>query len=248
MIILIKNVLFDLDGTLLPMDLEEFMKIYFYLLEGFVKKHGYDSDIVIRALNKGTYAMVKNDGSYTNHDVFWKTFDTFDDSIDMHSFHEIIDDFYLNDFCEIERYVDRNQNMIDLVSMLAKRGFRLILATNPLFPSSAIQSRLRWTGVDYEAFSGMTTYEDFHYCKPNINYFQEVLERYELNSDECIMIGNDTIEDGVCEKLGIDLYLVEDHLINRNGDRINCHWHGPSNKLIDELTKKLPIIKKGTDE
>ena len=70
---MIKNVLFDLDGTLLPMDQDEFIKSYFsHLVMKFVPL-GYDKDKLIKSVFNGTMAMVQNDGKMSNEDVFWDT-------------------------------------------------------------------------------------------------------------------------------------------------------------------------------
>ena len=56
----IKNVLFDLDGTLLPMDMERFTNGYFQLLTEKMAPLGYDPKALTDAVWAGTAAMVKN--------------------------------------------------------------------------------------------------------------------------------------------------------------------------------------------
>ena len=70
----IKAVLFDLDGTLLPMDQDAFVKVYFGLLAKKLAHHGYEPQKLIDAVWTGTAAMVQNDGSRTNEKVFWDRF------------------------------------------------------------------------------------------------------------------------------------------------------------------------------
>ena len=71
---MIKTILFDLDGTLLPMEQEEFVKAYFGLLANKASNYGYDKETLIKTIWKGTEDMIKNDGSTTNEEVFWKIF------------------------------------------------------------------------------------------------------------------------------------------------------------------------------
>lgn len=73
----IKNILFDLDGTLLPMDQEVFVRAYTKRLAAYMAPYGYDPEGLIRGLWAGTGAMVKNDGRFTNEAVFWKVFSSF---------------------------------------------------------------------------------------------------------------------------------------------------------------------------
>ncbi|MBO4954530.1 MAG: HAD family hydrolase, partial [Clostridia bacterium] len=71
---MIKTVLFDLDGTLLPMDQDVFIGAYFKGLATFLAPHGYDPKALIDAVWAGTKAMIKNDGTKTNEKAFWQVF------------------------------------------------------------------------------------------------------------------------------------------------------------------------------
>ena len=63
---MITTVLFDLDGTLLPMDQEVFVQDYLGRMAKYLAPHGYDPDLLVKALWAGTGAMVKNDGAALN--------------------------------------------------------------------------------------------------------------------------------------------------------------------------------------
>ena len=69
-----KTILFDLDGTLLPMDQDEFVKYYFGLLAKKLAPHGYEPNHLVAAVWAGTKAMVENTGETTNEEVFWADF------------------------------------------------------------------------------------------------------------------------------------------------------------------------------
>ena len=71
---MIKAVFFDLDGTLLPLNTEVFLKSYIGLLSEFVKPLGYDKDLFVKTLLDGLKRMYQNDGSKSNADVFWEAF------------------------------------------------------------------------------------------------------------------------------------------------------------------------------
>ena len=70
----LKAVLFDLDGTLLPMDQDLFVKSYFKGLAAKLASHGYESQKLLKVIWDGTGAMIKNDGSCRNEEIFWKIF------------------------------------------------------------------------------------------------------------------------------------------------------------------------------
>lgn len=67
---MLKAILFDLDGTLLPMDQDHYLSMYFKHLAAYMTRRGYELRAFIDNLIAGTYKMLKNDGSKTNEEVF----------------------------------------------------------------------------------------------------------------------------------------------------------------------------------
>lgn len=159
--------------------------------------------------------MIKNDGRRTNEEVFWETFSK---QIGPQALKDkpIFDDFYRNEFNIAKETCGYNQKLVDLVKELKEKGFRVVLATNPLFPSIATESRIRWAGFEPSDFELFTTYENISYCKPNPEYYREVLRRIGSTPEECIMVGNDVGDDMVAKTLGMDVFLLTDHLINNH--------------------------------
>ena len=72
-----KVVLFDLDGTLLPMDFDVFVKAYFGGVARKLAARGYDPQKLVASIWQATAAMIKNDGKKTNEAVFWDEFAKF---------------------------------------------------------------------------------------------------------------------------------------------------------------------------
>ena len=70
---MITTILFDLDGTLLPMNQDDFANAYVRGLATAAVPAGYEPQTFSKAIITGTYAMVKNNGIGTNEDVFWNT-------------------------------------------------------------------------------------------------------------------------------------------------------------------------------
>ena len=67
-------ILFDLDGTLLPIDQETFTKAYFAELAQKVAPLGYEKEPFLDAVWQGTIAMVGGNGKETNRERFWDSF------------------------------------------------------------------------------------------------------------------------------------------------------------------------------
>ncbi len=235
----ITTILFDLDGTLLPMDQDTFAKSYVKGLTGAAEPAGYSPMILGAAIMAGTAAMVKNDGKKTNEQVFWDTLErTYGKSVknDIHLF----DEFYATDFQKIKDVCGFDPKAAELIKYIKAKGFHVALATNPLFPSVATESRIRWAGLDAQDFELYTTYETSRYCKPNLNYYREILNNLQISPKECIMVGNDAHEDMIAENLGMKVFLLTDCLINKNNADISRYAQGSFDDLfafIDSLER-----------
>lgn len=117
------------------------------------------------------------------------------------------------------------------IGPVVDRGLRVALATNPLFPAIATQARIRWTGLQPEEFEFFTTYENIGWCKPNPDYYREVLRRAGLQGEDCLMVGNDVGEDMVAAELGMKVFLLTDCLINKSGEDISVYPNGSFEEL-----------------
>ena len=138
---MIDTIMFDLDGTLLPMDQIEFVNSYMKHLVGRFAPQGFDGEMIVKGLWAGVKAMMENDGSMTNEERFWQTFLQFVPD-EEHVFRDQIEDFYRNEFDLVQEVVHDNGITRKLIDDLQQKGYKLILATNPLFPPCAIETRL----------------------------------------------------------------------------------------------------------
>ena len=228
----IQTVLFDLDGTLLPMDQDIFVKSYFGLLAKKLAPRGYEPKSLVDAIWKGTAAMVKNDGGCKNEEAFWKCFASILGE-DVLKDEPLFDEFYRNEFQQVQAVCGFNPLAAEVVRRLKARGLRLVLATNPLFPAVATQSRIRWAGLDENDFELYTTYENSCHCKPNPDYYRDILNRLKLKAEACLMVGNDVGEDMIARKLGMQVFLLTDCLINKSGADISEFPHGGFEDLME---------------
>lgn len=229
---MIKAVFFDLDGTLLPMDQDVFVKHYFGLLAAKLAPHGYDSKQLISAIWTGTAAMVKNTGETTNEQTFWNAFcQIFGEAV--RSDEPLFDEYYRTDFQTVKSACGFAPEAAQVIRLVKEKGLRPILATNPIFPSIATQSRIRWAGLQPEDFELYTTYENSSYCKPNPRYFAEILKKLDLKPEECVMVGNDATEDTAAEALGIRVFLLTDCLINKEEKDISAYPQGGFPQLMN---------------
>ena len=228
---MLKAVLFDLDGTLLPMDQKLFMKDYFGRLIRRLGPIGYTPELFLAAMKAGITAMTVNDGSHTNEEASWEAY-TSVSRTDLTAEMPILDNFYNTEFDEVAAVCGYNPKAAELVRSLKQKGLRVILATNPLFPRIATQKRIRWAGLQPEDFEFYTTFEDIGYCKPNPDYYKEVLRRANLDAADCLMVGNDVAEDMMAGgKAGLRGFLLTDCLINTPNADIEQYPHGSFDEL-----------------
>ena len=232
----IKAVLFDLDGTLLPMDQNAFVKSYFGLLAQKLAPYGYEPKKLIDAIWSGTAAMVKNDGSRSNETAFWEQFEKlFGTQVrkDMPLFEE----FYRNEFVGAKAACGYQPRAAEVIALVKEKGLRTVLATNPIFPAIATQNRIRWAGLQPEDFELYTTYEKSRHCKPNPAYYTDILEQSGLRSEECLMVGNDVAEDMVAQTLGMQVFLLTDCLINSRQENISQYPNGGFPELLEVIRR-----------
>lgn len=232
----LKAILFDLDGTLLPMDQDLFMKYYFGELAKKLVPLGYNKDTLIANVWTGTKAMVMNDGTMTNAEAFWKRFAELVGE-DCRKDEPVFDSFYRNEFCKAKEACQPTTAAKEIIDFIKASGKRIILATNPLFPSVATENRTHWAGLSTDDFELITTYENCHYCKPNPKYYVEILEKTGLAPEECLMVGNNAEEDMIAETLGMKVFLLTDCLINEKNADITKYPQGGFEELKTYLTK-----------
>ena len=229
---MIKAVLFDLDGTLLQMDQDKFIKTYLGGLASKLVPLGYDKDTFIKGIWLGTDAMVNNDGKKTNEAVFWETFVKVCGEralADIPAF----DEFYEKDFDKVSLVAEKDTLAPYAVAEIKRLGYRVALATNPVFPEIATKKRTKWAGLSLDDFELYTTYENSCFCKPNFEYYKGIMNKLGVTPEECLMVGNDVSDDMVCEELGMKVFLVEKYLINKENRDITRYPRGDFNDLIE---------------
>lgn len=209
----IKAVLFDLDGTLLPMDQSYFIKQYFKRLAGFGATLGIDPEKLIDGTLAGTEAMIHNDGSKTNRDAFWDAYFEFvgEKRDDLEG---LLDKFYLDGFKALREYTAENPLAVNMIEAAHANARKVVLATNPVFPMQAQLERVSWLGLSGSDFDHITSYDNSKYCKPNPDYYREICAVIGVEPENCIMIGNDESDDMKGASMaGMECFLVTDHRI-----------------------------------
>ena len=217
----ITTVLFDLDGTLIPFDQKEFIESYLYLIAKKFVPRGYDKDILIKALWDGTGNMVKNDGKVSNRDVFKSTFAELMEK----EYDEMEDDFmefYEKEFDDVKQTLQEEVDRAEFIKTIKDKGLKVVLATNPIFPKAAVQTRLNWIGLSVDDFDYVTTFENIG-SKP----------------EESIMVGNNALEDMIVSELGVRTFLIIDNLENPEKIDVNKFENGNFDDIANKVLNIL---------
>lgn len=226
----ITAVLFDLDGTLLPMEGKAFGKLYFGTLTQTLAARGYDPKQLLDAILQGVDVMTNNASEKTNEQVFWDRFcEIFGN--DARKDEPYFEEYYHTNFIQTKQACGQDPEAAKTVAWLKERGLRVALATNPIFPAVATKQRIEWAGLSPDDFEFYTTYENSCRCKPNPDYYLEILNKLQVTPQECLMVGNDVEEDMVAEKIGMKVFLLTDWLINRSGTDVSRYPNGGFSEL-----------------
>lgn len=222
-----KAVLFDLDGTLLPMDMQNFTGKYFRELYKIIEPMALLTlEETVGAIWFGTKCMTENDGSKPNMEVFWENFSAFTNimGVNLKNIRKRCDGFYSSEFHSAKDACSENplaRRAVELASGGGKRT--VVLASNPIFPKVGHLSRMSWVGLEEKDFALITAYENQRFCKPNPEYYLEICRDIGVEPADCLMIGNDEKEDAwAASQAGLDCFLVTDCLIPCK----SFHWEG----------------------
>ena len=228
----IKAILFDLDGTLIDVDLKQFIPGYIKLLANSVS-HIIPSRKFIPILLKASEAVTNNNGKVTNEEVFSNIFFP----LEGHTKEEIepiFMKFYEEDFKKIRKFTKKKPEARIVVQTAFDKGYEVVIATTPILPLTAIKQRLDWAGIGDFPYKLITSYENTYATKPNLLYYQQIFKYLDLSAKECIMVG-DEAKDMICAKLGSQTFLILSPNTDLNFETPEPTYKGTLKELIEFL-------------
>lgn len=203
------TLLLDLDDTLLDTHLDAFMPAYFQALSRHMANHAAP-DVMLRALLAGVSLMNENeDPTRTLEEIFDADFYAKLGTSKQDLIH-VIEEFYDDVFPELEQHTRQRPDAVPFVEWALSCGYRIAIATDPLFPRKATYHRLRWAGFDPERFDLVSTFEHFHFTKTHPAYYAEVLGRLGWPEGPVLMVGNDVARDLLpAHQLGLKTFFID---------------------------------------
>ena len=201
--------LFDLDDTLLNTNIEAFIPAYFQALSEHMAPY-VSANVMLPALIAGTRLMLDSeDPAHTLQEIFE---DDFYQKLGVQK-REVagaLEEFYDNIFPGIESKTSRRPDSVPLMEWAFSRGYRVAIATDPLFPLKATHHRLRWAGLDPAQFEIVSSFENFHFSKSHTAYYAEMLGQLGWPDEPVLMVGNDADRDLMpAHRLGLKTYFID---------------------------------------
>jgi FMN phosphatase YigB (HAD superfamily) len=201
-----RAVLFDLDGTLLDIQLGEFIGRYFSALASSASDRYGELDLVA-AVRASTEAMMAVHAGITNRDAFYADF-LDRTAIDLGRDWPFFEAFYRDVFPSLREGARPSKGARRSLETARELDLRTAVATNPIFPRLAVHHRLGWAGIDPAEVDIITTYEEMHACKPHASYFRETAAMLGVNPSECLMVGDDRYLDLAASDVGMRTFYV----------------------------------------
>lgn len=231
-------VLFDLDGTLLDIELESFLSAYFSALGpviAAISGERISRDEALKAVIAGTQAMSTDHPEHTNRAVFNKRFlELTGTNLDSPDALARIERFYTDEFPSLQDAHGPRAGGVEAVQAAREAGMTVVLATNPIFPLAAIRERMRWAGLDETWFSSVTSYETSRACKPSSVYYRQIAQELGIEPGACLMVGDDAVLDLSAADIGMKTFFVG------VGRPAAADWHGDMHDLRSLLLSIAP--------
>ena len=211
------TLLLDLDDTLLETNMGAFIPAYFQALSQSLAEY-VPSEKMLPALMKGTELMLASeDPSQTLQEVF-ETYFYPKLGVPKEEVNHVIEQFYDDVFPTIGSVTRKHEGAVELVDWAFSKGFRIAIATDPIFPRKAVYHRIRWAGLDPERFELVSSFETFHFTKSHSAYFAEVLGQLGWPTEPVLMVGNDVERDlKPAQSLGLKTYHVHEESASESG-------------------------------
>ena len=225
----LKAILFDLDGTLIDVDLNQFVPGYLKLLANSVA-HLIPPKKMVPAILKASEFVNNNDGKIPNEEAFSNAFFPVE-GYEKDEIRPLFDKFYEEDFKILQKFTKKKPEARKVIQTAFNKDYKVVIATTPVLPLTAIEQRLDWAGIGDFPYDLITSIENTRATKPNLLYYQLIFKYLNVTAKECIMVGDED-KDMVCARLGSQTFLV-----NSSNTKLSSKTPEPTfrGELIDLL-------------
>ena len=199
---MIRAVLFDLDDTLLSLNLTAFIGRYVAGASRLLGQAARVSPVTLGMPFARSFMALEDarrSDSLSNEELFRSVFYQ---ACGIPLGEPAVAD--LMDFYEQELVPDLGGGIVaarpqegcrEAVECVWRLGLTCALATNPTFSLACDKARMGWAGLYEDDFAAISTISNSHRCKPSAQYYQEFANSLGVRVEECLMVGNDASRD-----------------------------------------------------
>lgn len=229
----VQAVLFDLDGTLIDVDMQVFIPLYLRRLAARLGSY-VEPRRALATLRAAVMAMLGGTDGQRSLEALLRSKLGEELQLAWSDYQAGLATFCREDLAELRPLIKPHPLARELVEVCLGRGWRVVLATNPIFPREVIDARLAWGGLADLPFQPITSYETSRQCKPHPDFFHDLLAELTLPPHACLMIGNDTLHDLAAGLVGMPTCLLTTWRIDR-APGLPADWEGPHQSLLEQL-------------
>ena len=229
-------ILFDLDGTLFPISNAKFEKVYLHSLAEKLSKY-LDPKLMLQSMWEALEVMIKDDSDRFNDAIFYEEFGERVGHDLVKELQPKFDEYYANDFAVLKDHLDENHMIVEAIKLLKEKGYKLVIATNPMFPQDAVEQRILFSGLRVDDFDYVSNFSKHRRTKPNPEFYAEVCEAIGVDPSTCLMVGNDMKEDMAAMDLGMDGWILTDYLIE--AEDVVADWSGTRLEFLEKVKEEL---------
>ena len=182
---------------------------------------------------KASEFVNKNDGKITNEEAFSKAFFPVE-GYQRDEIQPLFDNFYEKEFKELQKFTKKTPEARKVIQSAFNKGYKVVIATTPVLPLTAIEQRLEWAGIGDFPYDLITSIENSYATKPNLLYYQLIFKYLNFSAEECIMVGDED-KDMVCASLGSKTFLVNSPNTNLSTNTPEPTYKGSLKNIIDLL-------------
>ncbi|MFX0147253.1 MAG: HAD family hydrolase [Candidatus Hodarchaeota archaeon] len=224
-----KAILFDLDGTLIDVDLKKFIPSYLKLLAGSIS-HLVPPDKVIPKILKVSEEINRNNGRKTNEQIFIENFFPLE-GFNKEDIQPLFNNFYETKFSQLRQYTRKKPEARQVMNEIFAKGYDVVIATTPVLPLSAIQQRLDWAGVGDFNYNLITTIENSKANKPSLLYYKHITNYLGHSAKACLMVGDED-KDMAAKNIGCKTFLIQSSNTDLNIEKSKPNYIGTLKDLI----------------
>lgn len=224
----LQAILFDLDNTLILFDEERYFGAYMRKI-AMAFADLMPPDQFASLILASTQSLLENRGKRLNVDHFMKVFSGLMKA-PADELWDRFEAFYAAEYDQFRSLVRPTPDVLNVFNEIKSLPIKRILATNPMWPEHIQEKRVIWSGLKPDDFHFIAHISNSTFCKPQIEYYEEICRLTRVDPEHCLMVGDDPVNDMIAGELGMKTYLT-----------LDAGTHNEQRPMSEELRAAQPI-------